>query len=863
MRRIARFFIFTAAILTAIVVLTRNTHVHAAISDLIFADGFESGNFSAWSASMTNGGNLSVSPNAALVGNYGLQTTITSTISMYVRDDSPNAEPRYRARFYFNPNSISMATGDYAYLLQGHDTSNKVILFIQFNRSSTSYQLRARAYDSGLATYVNTPYVNITNAMHMVEVDWGSDGHLTFWVDEVQQGNLTGINNSIYRMESVRLGAPFMAGTAITGTYYLDAFESHQFTYIGPVAGLQTPTPTPTSLATATPTATRTPMRTPGPTFTPVSGGSIRFAVIGDYGDSSPAEQDVANLVKSWNPDFIITVGDNNYPLGAAETIDQNIGQYYHEFIYPYTGSFGAGATTNRFFPSLGNHDWDTPNAQPYLDYFALPGNERYYDFVWGPVHFFAIDSDSLEPDGNLSTSPQGVWLQTQLAASTSSWNLVYFHESPFSSGANHGSTVKMQWPFQAWGADAVLAGHNHNYERIILNSFPYFVDGLGGDSIHAFATPIAGSEVRYNGDYGAMLVESGEAYITFQFITRTGVMIDTYTLGAGSTATPEPTSTPTQTATPTYSPTFTETPTPTPTSAVTQTFTSTSTSTPTNAETPTPTPTSLVIQTFTSTSTSTPTATYTPTNTGTATQTPTATSTRTFTPSPTNTPTSTPTFTPTAFPTSTPTPVSDLIFADGFESGNLSAWSSNANDGGDLSANSTAALLGAFGSLAVIDDNNPIYLSDNSPNAETHYRARFYFDPNSIRMANNDAHYIFYGYSGASTSTIVLRIEFRYSKAAYQLRVSIRNDSSGWTSSTWFTISDAPHPIEIDWRAATASGASNGGLTFWIDGLQRADLTGVDNDTRRIDSIQLGAISGVDSGTRGAYYFDAFESHR
>ena len=56
--------------------------------------------------------------------------------------------------------------------------------------------------------------------------------------------------------------------------------------------------------------------------------------------------------------------------------------------------------STNSFLPSLGNHDWGTPNAQPYLDYFALPGNERYYDHVQGPVHFFIVDSDPNEPDG-------------------------------------------------------------------------------------------------------------------------------------------------------------------------------------------------------------------------------------------------------------------------------------------------------------------------------------------------------------------------------------------------------------------------------------------------------------------------------
>ena len=77
------------------------------------------------------------------------------------------------------------------------------------------------------------------------------------------------------------------------------------------------------------------------------------FAVIGDYGLAGPAEESVAELIKSWNPDLIVTTGDNNYPRGSPDTIDQNIGQYFHEFIYPYKGEFGPGASSKRFFPVL------------------------------------------------------------------------------------------------------------------------------------------------------------------------------------------------------------------------------------------------------------------------------------------------------------------------------------------------------------------------------------------------------------------------------------------------------------------------------------------------------------------------------
>jgi len=256
--------------------------------------------------------------------------------------------------------------------------------------------------------------------------------------------------------------------------------------------------------------------------------GTIRFAVIGDYGSGDQNAEDVANLVKSWQPDFILTTGDNNYPSGSAATIDDNIGRFYHEYIYPYVGKYGAGAEVNRFFPTLGNHDWQSDNAQPYLDYFTLPGNERYYDFTWGVVHFFALDSDSREPDGVGQSSVQADWLRQKLAASSLPWKIVYMHHPPYSSGPREDVTW-MRLDFQGWGATAVLAGHDHFYERIVLNGFPFFINGLGGGAIYNFGETTEDSQMRYNANYGAMLVEASDAQISFQFINRQGEVVDQY----------------------------------------------------------------------------------------------------------------------------------------------------------------------------------------------------------------------------------------------------------------------------------------------------------------------------------------------
>ncbi len=285
-----------------------------------------------------------------------------------------------------------------------------------------------------------------------------------------------------------------------------------------PFSGLSTSAPN------ETPEASETPI--PSPTSLEV----VRFAVIGDFGQGNQAEADVASLVKSWNPDFIITVGDNNYPSGSAETIDANIGQYYHEFIYPYRGAYGDGADQLRFFPTLGNHDVDTDRGQPYLDYFELPGNERYYSFTWGPVFFLAINSDSREPDGVSPISTQAQWAQAELEKAESPWKVVYFHAAPYSSGY-HGPVDWMRWDFAGWGASVVLSGHDHAYERLLVDGLTYIVSASGGGPIYDFLGAAEGSQFRYNDDYGAILATADAQQITLEFFNTKGERIDSFQL--------------------------------------------------------------------------------------------------------------------------------------------------------------------------------------------------------------------------------------------------------------------------------------------------------------------------------------------
>lgn len=275
----------------------------------------------------------------------------------------------------------------------------------------------------------------------------------------------------------------------------------------------------------------------------------LRFAVIGDYGDQGAPLSQVALLIRDWDVDAIMTVGDNSY---GDTSIDEKVGRYFSSFVGDYKGEYSGGTSVNRFFPSIGNHDYsDGGGIEAYLGYFTLPGegvettntsgNERYYDFVLGPVHFFMLNSDNEEPDGIDGESVQAQWLQATLAQSTAPWQFVVLHHAPFSSGEKHGESRVRQWDFEGWGVDAVFSGHEHLYERILRDDnednvlLPYFVNGLGGGEIYQFseAVTIEGSRAKFNETYGAMLIEVSDSAMTFEFwsIADGGTLVDRYTV--------------------------------------------------------------------------------------------------------------------------------------------------------------------------------------------------------------------------------------------------------------------------------------------------------------------------------------------
>jgi FtsP/CotA-like multicopper oxidase with cupredoxin domain len=196
-------------------------------------------------------------------------------------------------------------------------------------------------------------------------------------------------------------------------------------------------------------------------------------------------------------------------------------------------------------------------------------------------------------------------------------------------------------------------------------------------------------------------------------------------------------------------------------------------------------------------------------------------------------------------------------IFADSFESGNTSAWNGGAT--GNPTVNTAAKMTNSGTYGMQVNANATSYVTDNTPNNDTRYRARFYFNPHGATTGtnNNNAQDIFVGYNSANQ--VVFRVQYhRTTGNVYQVRViQTRNFGSG--TGNWYNINNnAANYIEISWTSGTNA---NGALSLSINGTVQQTLTGT-NTLYTLDYVRLGSVTPV-AGSTGTEYFDAFVSTR
>jgi predicted MPP superfamily phosphohydrolase len=203
------------------------------------------------------------------------------------------------------------------------------------------------------------------------------------------------------------------------------------------------------------------------------AGQTVRFVAFGDSGKRTSDQQALLAQVLTVPFDFVLHTGDLAYDHGTRDEIQGR-------FLDAYAGVLAQFAA----FPASGNHEYDTDDAAPFREAFALPenggpeGRERWYSFDWGDVHFVALDTERTGP-------AQAAWLDDDLASNRLPWTIVYGHKPPFSSG-EHGGDDAFRQHFlpilERRGVKLVLSGHDHDYERTKpQNGVTYVVTGGGG----------------------------------------------------------------------------------------------------------------------------------------------------------------------------------------------------------------------------------------------------------------------------------------------------------------------------------------------------------------------------------------------
>lgn len=202
----------------------------------------------------------------------------------------------------------------------------------------------------------------------------------------------------------------------------------------------------------------------------PNQDGSVKFAVLGDFGTGRREQYDLGERMAKVHERFkfetVITVGDNLY--GRQRAVD-----FQRKFELPYKKLLDDKV---KFYASLGNHDL---REQPSYKLFNMEG-KLYYTLKLGDnVRFFMLDTNYMTPE-------QYDWIKKELEDSSDDWKIVVFHHPLYSSGGRHGSDIKLRERleplFVQYGVSIVLQGHDHFYERIKpQKGIVYFVTGSGG----------------------------------------------------------------------------------------------------------------------------------------------------------------------------------------------------------------------------------------------------------------------------------------------------------------------------------------------------------------------------------------------
>jgi hypothetical protein len=261
---------------------------------------------------------------------------------------------------------------------------------------------------------------------------------------------------------------------------------------------------------------------TPSPTSPPSSDSTILVGA-GDIADCSGVEDELTAQLLDNIPGMVFTVGDNAYPSGSASN-----------YTNCYEPTWGRHKARTR--PAVGDNEYNTPGAAGHFGYFGAAAGDAgrgYYSYDAGSWHVIVLNSNCSQVGGCDPTSVQGQWLQTDLVANPAACTLVIFHEPLFSS---NGGDVDLRdfWALlYSAGADIVLNGHRHYYERFAPQNpdgvlepdrgIRQFVIGTGGSGLSSFDSNPPNLEARNNVSHGVLKLTLHATSYDWEFVPIAG----------------------------------------------------------------------------------------------------------------------------------------------------------------------------------------------------------------------------------------------------------------------------------------------------------------------------------------------------
>jgi hypothetical protein len=183
----------------------------------------------------------------------------------------------------------------------------------------------------------------------------------------------------------------------------------------------------------------------------------------------------------------------------------------------------------------------------------------------------------------------------------------------------------------------------------------------------------------------------------------------------------------------------------------------------------------------------------------------------------------------------------------------------------GDLQVISGDPLAGQFSARITIDDDDRVYLRDESPEGLEVYRARFLWNRNTLVLPETKRLKLLTGFSESPAQKRIVTLTLREGDDfhGHELRLKVRGDDELWTGTRWQLLGALPDlvPVTLEWRRASGPDAEDGEVRLWVDGLLAGELFGVDNSTWALDRVHFGVVSAPKPGTTGTLEIDSFES--